>query len=398
MSDGSDPLEGIATLDELEPLARDVMDEAAFDYVAGGSWDEISLDENEIAWRRRRFRPRVLVDVSSVDPSTTMLGVPVAFPVAVAPMAVQGLAHPEGELAAVRGAAAAGVPYILSTTSSRSMEEVAAAAPDARRWFQLYVQSDAARTRRLVERAAAAGYGAIVLTVDLPLLGYRDRDRRSGFALPPLGNFRDVGATHGSHAEGEPELQNATSLTWDHLAEIRGWSGLPLVLKGILTAEDARLAVEHGADAVVVSNHGGRQLDRVQAGVDALAEVVAAVGRPDRGLGRRRRASRPRHRDRPGARRARRADRPAGLLGAGDRRRGGCRARPRDPPRRIRDRARAAGHAHPGRCRAGAPRRAGRDALLTDPEPRHRRHPGGIVRPARPVAGWRSSGPLLGAW
>ncbi len=278
MIDGADPFEGIATLDELEPLAREVMDEAAFDYVAGGSWDEISLDENEIAWRRRRFRPRVLVDVSSIDPSTTLLGVPVAFPVAVAPMAVQGLAHPDGELAAVRGTAAAGVPYILSTTSSRSIEEVAAAAPDALRWFQLYVQSDAARTRGLVERAAAAGYGAIVLTVDLPVLGSRDRDRRSGFALPPLGNFREVGATHGRHAEGEPELQNATTLTWDDLAEIRGWSGLPLVLKGILTGEDARLAVEHGADAIVVSNHGGRQLDRVQAGVDALAEVVAAAG------------------------------------------------------------------------------------------------------------------------
>ncbi len=220
----------------------------------------------------------MLVDVSSVDPSTTMLGVPVAIPVAVAPMAVQGLAHPDGELAAVRGAAAAGVPYILSTTSSFSIEEVAAAAPDATRWFQLYVQADAARTRRLVERAAAAGYGAIVLTVDLPVLGYRDRDRRSGFELPPLGNFREVGATHGSHADGEPELQNATSLTWDDLAEIRRWSTLPLVLKGILTAEDARLAVEHGADAIVVSNHGGRQLDRVQAGVDALAEVVEAVG------------------------------------------------------------------------------------------------------------------------
>ena len=268
----------IVALDELEELADGLMDEAAFDYVAGGSWDELTVYDNDAAWRQRVLRPRVLVDVSRVDPSTTMLGVPVAMPVAVAPMAVQGLAHPEGEVAAIRGAAAAGVPYILSTTSSFSIEEVAAAAPDAVRWFQLYVQADAVRTRRLVERAAASGYGAIVLTVDLPVLGYRDRDRRSGFALPPLGNFREMGATHGSHADGEPELQNATSLKWDDLAEIRRWSGLPLVLKGILTAEDARLAVEHGADAIVVSNHGGRQLDRVQAGVDALAEVVAAAG------------------------------------------------------------------------------------------------------------------------
>jgi 4-hydroxymandelate oxidase len=275
---GPAALDGITTLHEFEPRARAVMDAAAFDYVAGGSWDELTLDENEAAWRQRRLRPRVLVDVSSVDPSSTLLGVPVALPVAVAPMAVQGLAHPDGELAAIRGAAAAGVPYILSTTSSRSIEEVAAAAPDAVRWFQLYVQSDAAWTRRLVERAAAAGYGAIVLTVDLPVLGFRDRDRRSGFELPPLGNFAEVGATHGSHAAVEPGLQHQTSLTWGDLSEIRGWSGLPLVLKGVMTAEDARLAVEHGADAVVVSNHGGRQLDRVQAGVDALAEVVAAVG------------------------------------------------------------------------------------------------------------------------
>jgi 4-hydroxymandelate oxidase len=280
VSDGAAALDRIVILRDFEPLARASMDPAAFDYVAGGSWDEVTLADNEAAWRRRRFRPRVLIDVSSIDPSTAMLGVPVAMPVAVAPMAVKGLAHPDGELAAARGAAAAGVPYILSTTSSRSIEEVAAAAPDATRWFQLYVQSDVARTRPLVERAAAAGFGAIVLTVDLPLLGYRDRDRRSGFELPPLGNFREVGATHGSHADGEPELQNETALTWDDLAEIRSWSELPLVLKGILTAEDARLAVEHGVDAIVVSNHGARQLDRVPAGVDALAEVVAAAAGP----------------------------------------------------------------------------------------------------------------------
>jgi 4-hydroxymandelate oxidase len=278
VSDGNTGLEGVVTLRDFEPLARAAMDPAAFGYVAGGSWDEVTLAENEAAWRRRRFRPRVLVDVSAIDPSTTMLGVPVAVPVAVAPMAVQGLAHPDGELAAVRGAAASGVPYILSTTSSRSIEEVAVAAPDATRWFQLYVQSDVARTRPLVERAAASGYGAIVLTVDLPVLGYRDRDRRSGFALPPLGNFREVGATHGGHADGEPESQHETALTWAHLAEIRSWSDLPLVLKGILTADDARIAVEHGVDAIIVSNHGARQLDRVQPGIDALAEVVAAAG------------------------------------------------------------------------------------------------------------------------
>ena len=134
------------------------MDPGAFDYVAGGAWDEITLAENEAAWRRRRFRPRVLVDVSRVDPSTTLLGGAGRLPVAIAPMAFHGLAHPDGELATARAAAAAGVPFILSTTSSRSIEEVAAAAPEATRWFQLYLQADPGLTRSLVERAAAAGY------------------------------------------------------------------------------------------------------------------------------------------------------------------------------------------------------------------------------------------------
>ena len=215
------------------------------------------------------------------------------MPVAIAPMASHGLAHPDAELATARAAAAAGIPFIPSTMSSASMEEIAAAAPGATRFFQLYAQVDPGRTRSLVERAAAAGYGAIVLTVDLPELGYRDRDRRSGFSLDvPHGNFRDgAEPTHGSHA---PDAEDGTgadpgedveavdqwiakNLTWDSLATIRSWSPLPLVLKGILTGEDARLAVEHGVDAIVVSNHGGRQLDRSPAAIDALEEIVAAV-------------------------------------------------------------------------------------------------------------------------
>jgi len=273
-------LAGIVTLAEFEPFARAAMDPTGYDYVAGGSWDEQTLIDNEAAWRRRRLRPRVLVDVSVVDTATTMLGVPVTMPVAIAPMATQSLAHPGAESAMTRGAATAGVPMILSTTASQSIETVAEAAPDAIRWFQLYVQADRGVSRSLAERAAAAGFGAIVLTADLPVLGYRERDRRSGFELPPLGNFTDVAATHGSHGPGSPDDlagQLATTLTWSELAAIRSWSSLPLVLKGILTAEDARQAVDHGVDAIVVSNHGGRQLDRVEATVDVLAEVVDAV-------------------------------------------------------------------------------------------------------------------------
>jgi 4-hydroxymandelate oxidase len=275
-------LAGIVTLDDFEPLARAVMEPSAFGYVAGGSWDEVSLHENIAAWRRRRFRPRVLVDVSGVDPSSTFLGEPTALPVAVAPMAFQSLAHSDGEIEAARGAAAAGIPYTLSTTSSQPIEAVAAGAAGATLWFQLYTQADPAVTRSLVERAEAAGYRAIILTVDLPVLGYRDRDRRAGFLLPHMGNFADVAASHGRAALHTPSLLHAPgmepTLVWADLATIRSWTSLPLVLKGILTAEDARLAVEHGVDAIVVSNHGARQLDRVPAAIDVLAEVVAAVG------------------------------------------------------------------------------------------------------------------------
>jgi 4-hydroxymandelate oxidase len=216
-----------------------------------------------------------------------LLGTPVAFPVAVAPMASHGLANPSGEVATAGAAAAAGIPFTLSTVSSRSIEEVAAAAPDGARWFQLYVQADRGRSRELVERAAAAAYGAIVLTVDLPVLGYRERDRQNGFQLAgPFGSFAAApGPDHGDHvasrdAASRPVVDEdfrGIALTWDHLAAIRSWSPMPLVLKGIMTGEDARIAVEHGADAIVVSNHGARQLDRVHASIDVLEEVVAAV-------------------------------------------------------------------------------------------------------------------------
>jgi 4-hydroxymandelate oxidase len=268
----------VVSLLDFEPLARPAMAPDVYDYVAGGSWDELSLAENVAAWRRRTLRPRVLVDVARVATATTMLGVPSAMPVAIAPVAAHGDVHPDGELATARGAAAAGIPFILSTFSTRSIEEVAGAAPDATRWFQLYVQSDPRRTRSLVERAAAAGYGGIVLTVDLPVLGYRERDRRNGYALPgpsrsPLDLPDESGATQ-PLADPPPP-----SLTWADLATIRSWApSLPLVLKGIMTADDARLAVEHGVDAIVVSNHGARQLDRVAASVDVVEEVVDAVG------------------------------------------------------------------------------------------------------------------------
>ena len=246
--------------------------------MAGGSWDETTLADNGAAFRRRQFRASVLSGVmaADVDLSTTVLGRPVPTPFGVAPMAQFGFCHPDAELPAAAAAATAGWTFALSTLSTRSIEEVArACAPGSPgdRWFQLYVQDDLGVSRSLVERAEAAGYTALVITVDLPVIGYRDRDLRgTGLALH-YGNLPPVGdATTTTIGRRHPPL------TWDLIDRVRTWSSLPMLIKGILVPEDARLAVEHGAAGVVVSNHGGRQLDRVPAALDALPGVVAAVG------------------------------------------------------------------------------------------------------------------------
>ena len=273
----------VVSLPELESLGRATIEPASWDYIAGGAWAEDSLAEAPLAWRRRRLRPRVLVDVAHVDPATTMNGQPTRQPVAIAPMAAHGLAHPDAERATARAAAAARVPFTLSTLSTASIEEVAAAAPDGVRWFQLYTQADPGRSRSLVERAELAGYSAVIVTVDLPILGYRERDLRSGFNLSVKhGNFPDSHPDHGSRGgeeSGYDLLQDELDrgLTWADLGQIRSWTRLPILLKGVLTAEDARMAVDHGVDGIVVSNHGARQLDRTVTTADALEEVVAAV-------------------------------------------------------------------------------------------------------------------------
>ena len=276
------PLVDLATLvatTDFEAPAAERLHPLARAYIEGGSFAERTLRDNLAAWDRYRLRPRALADVASIDLTTTVLGRPTALPVGVAPAALHGLAHPDGELATARAAANAGAINVLSTMSSHSIEAVADAAPKGRRWFQLYVQPDPALSRELVERAAAAGYEALCLTVDVPVLGYRDEVVRHRFDPGPgaYANLVRRGAWgRGNELEGALDSR-AVRLTWDSLEEIRSWAPMPLVLKGILTAEDARLAVEHGADAVWVSNHGGRQLDRVAAGVDVLEEVVDAV-------------------------------------------------------------------------------------------------------------------------
>jgi 4-hydroxymandelate oxidase len=244
---------------DYERAAEARLDPAAFGYFAGGANDEWTLGENLAAFRRWVLRPRVLVDVSGTTAATTVLGSEVSLPLLVAPMAFQREAHPDGERAMARGAAAAGTIMCVPTLATASIEEVAEAAPGGVRWFQLYWGPDRGKVQDLVERAEAAGYRAIVITVDLPEVGRRERDLRTGF---------------------ESQLVDVVdnSLSWRDLDWLRSLSSLPLLVKGILTAEDAALACDAGAEGVVVSNHGGRQLDGVAASLDALPEVVEAVG------------------------------------------------------------------------------------------------------------------------
>jgi isopentenyl diphosphate isomerase/L-lactate dehydrogenase-like FMN-dependent dehydrogenase len=271
--------ERFLNVDDFEAAAHKRLDPGAYGYIAGGAGDEHTLRENRAAFARWELRPRVLVDISSVSAATTVLGSDVALPVLVAPTAFQRLAHPDGEAATARAAAAAGTIMTLSTLSSVTPAELAAAAPEAPRWFQLYWSRDRGFTQELVESAVDASFAALVLTVDLPVAGRRERDLRAAFALPndlPLPNLpRELRGADFHRALHEVVDD---TLTWRDLEWLHSISSLPLVVKGILTAEDALLAAEHGAAAVVVSNHGGRQLDGVPASLDVLAEVVEAVG------------------------------------------------------------------------------------------------------------------------
>jgi 4-hydroxymandelate oxidase len=269
--------DGPITVTDYEPLARARTDPAAWDYQAGGAGDEVSLADNRAAWDRIRLRPRVLVDVTTRDLSTSAFGAELVHPLVVAPTAQHGLSHPDAERATARGAAQAGALFTLSTISSVPMEEVAAAAPGAPRWFQLYAPADRDASRALVDRAVAAGYGAIAVTVDLPLPGNRERDIRSGFEI-------DLGVHLPPEQPVDPEtgIVVLPTFDWGELAWLRSVCPIPLLVKGVLRADDALRAVDAGCDGVWVSNHGGRQLDTAIAAVDALPEIASAVG--DRGL------------------------------------------------------------------------------------------------------------------
>jgi L-lactate dehydrogenase (cytochrome) len=301
-------LAGAASVDDLRRIARRRLPRGVFDYIDGAAEDEFTLGNNRRAFERIAFRPRVLRDVSVVDTTTTLLGKPLPFPLVLAPTGFTRIADPEGELAVARAAARAGLPYALSTLGTRSIEEVAAAAGAARLWFQVYVWRDRGLVAEMIGRAAAAGYEALVVTVDTAVLGRRERDVRRGFSLPPkigLGTFVD-GALHpgwtwrfvraepirfanvagldvgdGSTAVSLAEYVNSQfdpALAWDDLEWMRSvWSG-PIVVKGIQTVADAVLAAEHGVEAIALSNHGGRQLDGAPAPIELVAPVAQAVG------------------------------------------------------------------------------------------------------------------------
>jgi len=265
---------------DYERLASEVLDPGALGYFAGGAADERTLRENVAAFARWRLRPRVLVDVAEVSTRTTVLGEP-AMPILVAPVAFQQLAHPDGEAGMARAAAAVGTVMCLSTLATARPREVAAAAPDTGLWLQLYCFRDRGVTRALLDEAIEAGFRAVAVTVDAPRPGRRERDLRSGFRLPSeLSVPSVVEATGARDPISVADVLRLVdpALGWADLEALVANSSLPILVKGVMTAEDAVLAADRGAAGVIVSNHGGRQLDGVPATIDVVGEVADAVG------------------------------------------------------------------------------------------------------------------------
>ena len=296
----------ITTIDDLKQLAQKRVPKMFYDYADSGSWSEQTYQRNESDFQRIKFRQRVAVDMSNRTTRTKMIGHDVAMPTALAPVGLTGMQHADGEILAAQAAAEFGVPYTLSTMSVCSIEQVAEKSP-APFWFQLYVMRDHDFAKRLVERAKAAGCSALMLTLDLQILGQRHKDLKNGLSTPPkltlknIANMatkprwclgmvgtknRQFGNIHG-HVDGVSNLSSLSSwvseqfdlqLDWDDVARIKDWWGGKLIIKGILDAEDAKMAAQSGADALIVSNHGGRQLDGADSSIAVLPEIVEAVG------------------------------------------------------------------------------------------------------------------------
>ncbi len=301
-------LRKVANVDDLRSLAKRRLPAGVFDYIDGGAEDEITLRNNVDAYRNVSFKPRVLRDMTHVDTSTSLFGRRLAFPLVLAPTGFTRIAHSEGELAVVRAATRAGIPFTLSTMATRSIEECASVAEsDTRLWFQIYTWRDRSVVKNLVERAEAAGFEAVCLTVDTAVLGRRERDVRRGFTLPPevgLGTIIDGLKNPGwtwdflkadpirfANVEGITAIDGSTAvdlaehmksqfdpgLSWSDVEWLRSiWKG-PILIKGIQTVEDALIAVESGVEAIALSNHGGRQLDGAPAPFDLLPEVAEVV-------------------------------------------------------------------------------------------------------------------------
>ncbi len=268
------------SLGDFELLARERMTTMAWEYISGGAGDELTLRWNRDAYDRIKLKPRVLVDVSKLDTRVNLFGRELPFPILLAPAAYQKLVHSEGELATAKGAGTA--TMVVSTMASVSVEDIAAATKQPP-WFQLYVQPDRGFTKALVQRAEAAGCQALVVTVDTPIPGLRNREERIKFALPPgieRPNLKGLNTAGSSHLPKENEIYNAlfdAKLTWKDVEWLRSLTRLPVLLKGVLNPEDADLAAKSGASGLIVSNHGSRNIDTLPATIEALPEVVAKV-------------------------------------------------------------------------------------------------------------------------
>ncbi len=280
--DDSGEVAPLVNLFDFEALASRRISRLAFEYISSGAGDEITLRRNRRRFDEIQLHPRVLVDASRIDTTLELFGERLDFPILLAPCAYQKLVHPDGEIAAARGAGAARAPFVLSTFATVALEEVASAT-DTSLWFQLYVHPDHAFTRDLIQRVESVGYRVLCVTVDTPILGIRDRERRAGFHLPrgiERANLQSLGSSVAKmgHFEGGGNYTILDpAINWETIAWIRSLTKLPVVLKGVLSPDDASLAVEHGVSGIIVSNHGGRNLDTVPATIEALPRVVEAV-------------------------------------------------------------------------------------------------------------------------
>lgn len=264
---------------DYEPLAKAKMSSTAWEYINAAAADELTDRWNKEAYQKIRLKPRVLIDASGLDTRVTLFGHEHAFPILLAPTSSQTLTHPEGELATARGAGAAGTAMVLSSFSSKSLEDVAAVAT-SELWFQLYAQKDHGFTKSLVQRAEASGYKALCLTVDTPITGARNRETRAGVTLPELPNMKGFKGVSTGLRTGSLDIFNNVldaSLTWKDVEWLCSFAEIPVLVKGVLSAEDADIAVKTGVAGIMVSNHGGRNLDTVPATIDALPQVTDVV-------------------------------------------------------------------------------------------------------------------------